>query len=91
MENKVVPRMWLKDIRIEKGLTQQDVANSGGFARTYYTMVEQGKRTPSVDIAKTISRVMGFEWTIFFEDKCNELKHKDDLCERVVTIRDKSA
>lgn len=75
MKKAVIPREWLKKIRIEKGLTQQDVAKSGDFARTYYTMVEQGKRTPSVDMAKSIARVLGFDWTIFFEDKCNEMKH----------------
>lgn len=75
MANKLNQRNWLKKIRNEKGLTQQDVANSGGFARTYYTMVEQGKRTPSVDVAKSIARVLGFDWTIFFDDSCNESKH----------------
>lgn len=86
MANKLMPRKWLKKIRNEKGLTQQDVADSGGFARTYYTMVEQGKRTPSVDVAKSIARVLGFEWTIFFEDECNELKHLEKFISRKVAI-----
>ena len=88
MGNEVIPRGWLKKIRSEKGLTQQDVADSGGFARTYYTMVEQGKRTPSVDLAKSIAKALGFKWTIFFEDECHELKHKDV---KSVTVRDKTA
>lgn len=79
MENKLMPRKWLKKVRNEKGLTQQDVADSGGFARTYYTMVEQGKRTPSVDVAKSIAKVLGFEWTIFFDDECNESKHNGNF------------
>ena len=88
MENKNIPRTWLKNIRVEKGLTQQEVASSGDFARTYYTMVEQGKRKPSVDIAKSIAKVLDFKWTIFFEDECNELKHNGV---KNVTIRDKTA
>lgn len=75
MKQNAKPREWLKKIRNEKNLTQQDVADSGNFARTYYTMVEQGKRTPSVEVAKSIAKVLGFEWTIFFADKCNESKH----------------
>ena len=86
MENKLMPRKWLKKVRNEKGLTQQDVADSGGFARTYYTMVEQGKRTPSVDVAKSIARVLGFEWTIFFEDECNESKHIESFLSDKVAI-----
>lgn len=86
MANKLMPRKWLKKIRNEKGLTQQDVADCGGFARTYYTMVEQGKRTPSVDVAKSIARVLGFEWTIFFEDECNESKHIENFLSDKVAI-----
>lgn len=86
MNDKFTPRKWLKKIRIEKGLTQQDVAKNGGFARTYYTMVEQGKRTPSVEIAKLIAMVLGFDWTIFFDDKCNESKHLSDLNNQKVAI-----
>lgn len=86
MKKSVIPRVWLKSIRIEKGLTQQDVAESGDFARTYYTMIEQGKRTPSVDMAKSIAKVLGFDWTIFFEDKCNEMKHYGDFKDKNVAI-----
>lgn len=60
-------RLWLKEIREGKKLTQEDVAKRGGFARTYYTMVETGKRTPSVKMAKEISLALDFEWTKFFE------------------------
>lgn len=60
-------RKWLKDIRIDKGLTQEEVSKRGGFARTYYTMVETGKRTPSVGMAKDIGQALEFEWTKFYE------------------------
>lgn len=86
MKNIIVPRLWLKKIRIEKGLTQQDVADSGNFARTYYTMVEQGKRTPSVEVAKSIARVLEFEWTVFFDDECNVSKHISDIVDVNVAI-----
>ncbi|MCM3316149.1 helix-turn-helix transcriptional regulator [Rummeliibacillus stabekisii] len=68
-------RKWLKTIRIEKGMTQQRVSERANIERSYYTMIEQGKRTPSVKVAKDIAEVLGFDWTIFFETKCNEMKH----------------
>lgn len=60
-------RHWLKQIRNEKGLTQTEVAKRGNFARSYYTMVENGVRNPSVKMAKDISKVLKFSWTKFFE------------------------
>ena len=65
--NENTTRKWLKDLRLSKGMTQQEVANKGEFARTYYTMVENGVRTPSVKMAKDIGGALDFDWTKFFE------------------------
>lgn len=69
-------RDWLKKLRLEKKLTQQNVADRSEIERSYYTMIEKGNRTPSVQVAKTIALVIGFDWTIFFESECNEMKQK---------------
>ncbi|MGY0692662.1 helix-turn-helix transcriptional regulator [Virgibacillus sp. FSP13] len=68
-------RTWLKEIRIQRGFTQNEVAELSGIERAYYTMIEQGNRNPSVSVAKAIASSLGFEWTIFFDSKCNETKH----------------
>lgn len=68
-------RHWLKELRLDKGLTQQNVAERSNIERSYYTMIEKGNRTPSVEVAKRISLVVGFDWTIFFDNECNETKH----------------
>ncbi len=65
-------RKWLKNIRSTKGLTQLEVAKRAKIERSYYTMIENGDRKPSVAVAKRIANVLGFEWTIFFENKGNE-------------------
>lgn len=69
-----VTRIWLKEIRDKKGLSQEDVANQSNIERPYYTMIEQGKRNPSVKVAKNIANTLDFNWTIFFNDRCNELQ-----------------
>jgi len=61
----------LHDIRIRKGLTQEQVADLCGIRRPYYTMIEQGKRRPSVIVAQKIGAVLGFDWTIFFTQDGN--------------------
>lgn len=65
-------RVWLKEIRLRKHLTQQEVADRAGVQRAYYTMVENGTRTPSVAVAKSIGKTLGFDWTIFFDNRSNE-------------------
>ena len=58
---------WLKDLRIAQGLKQEQVAAAAGIERAYYSMIETGKRKPSVMIAQAIAAALGFEWTRFFE------------------------
>lgn len=59
-------RTWLKDIRVEKGLTQKEVASKVDIATTTYASYEQGWRNPTVENAKRIASVLNFDWTIFF-------------------------
>ncbi|MGY3717015.1 helix-turn-helix transcriptional regulator [Sutcliffiella cohnii] len=68
--------MWLKEIRLAKGLTQLDVATAAKIKRSYYTMIETGNRKPSVEVAKAIGSVLDFDWTNFFSEKSNELLQK---------------
>lgn len=59
-------RSWLIGYRESKNLTQEQVAELCEIKRPYYTMIELGKRRPSVEVAKKIARVLGFEWPLFF-------------------------
>lgn len=43
----------LKDLRTEKGLTQEELAKKSGFSKDYISMLERGERNPS-DKAKAI-------------------------------------
>lgn len=58
---------WLKEARTSKEMTQEQVADECGIVRSYYTMIENGTRTPHPDIAKKIADVLGFDWTKFYE------------------------
>lgn len=69
-------KVRLADKRMKKGLTQEEVANLCGIARTTYAMYEQNKRTPRVSVAKKIAEVLEFDWTLFFEDECHESCNK---------------
>lgn len=67
----------LVDSRTKKKLTHEEVAISASIegkhiTRQYYGMIENGDRTPSVDVAKAIAKVLGIEWTIFFDVPSNQ-------------------
>lgn len=67
-------RDWLRDKRCRLGLTQQQVADASGIQRAYFTMIERGERRPSVQVAKCVADVLGFEWTLFFDLQGNDMK-----------------
>lgn len=69
-------RHWLKTIRMKKCKTQYEVAELSGISRSYYTNVELGIKTPTVDVAKKIAKTLDFEWSIFFKENCSLKEHK---------------
>lgn len=65
-------REWLKNIREEKGLTQDQFADFLGIPPTTYAMIEQGNRNPSVRRAMMMSKTLNCEWTLFFEKQVRD-------------------
>ena len=60
---------WLREIRGTK--SQQTIADDIGIAQSTYASIEIGRRKPSVEMAKRIASVLGFDWTRFYEDDDN--------------------
>ena len=57
----------LKEMRIAKGLTQEQLANECGVQRTTITMIETGENKPSVPLAQKLGQVLEVDWKGFFE------------------------
>lgn len=68
-------RNWLKYFREKRKLTHAEVSVLSGISRSFYTHIENGTKTPSVDVAKKIAKTLGFEWTLFFENECSLKEH----------------
>jgi putative transcriptional regulator len=49
----------IKDLRTLNGLTQADLADAVGVTRQTVIAIEQGKYSPSLEMAFQISRVLG--------------------------------
>lgn len=43
-------RDWLKEKRIEKGLTMAEIAKKLDLTESYYSLIESGKRQQKMDI-----------------------------------------
>jgi len=61
-------RHWLKQMRLAKGLTQDQVAKLSGISRSYYADVERGTANAGGSTAKSIADALGFEMSLFFTD-----------------------
>ena len=65
-------REWLKTYRLKHGFTQEETARLSKISRSYYTHIEQGNKTPTVEVAKNIANALEFNWVLFFESSCEE-------------------
>lgn len=68
-------REWLRQIRYERGMTQEQVAKLANISRTnisrtYYVQIEtqSGCKGLSPKVAMKIGKALSFEWTVFFDD-----------------------
>lgn len=63
----------MKEKRLEKCLTMRQVADAVGISEGMYSLIESGKRTPSVKVAKSLGLLLGIDWQDFFKDIKAEL------------------
>lgn len=49
----------LKDTRLKKGLTQEDLATKAGISTNYYARVERVEVTPSVETIEKLVKALG--------------------------------
>ena len=63
---------FIKDMRQKEQLKQAQLAKLIGVSPSYLSLIERGKRRPSVEAAKRIGAVLGFDWTLFFEEEGEE-------------------
>lgn len=73
-------REQLIKTRKSLGLTQADMATATGVHRSYYGLIENGNRNPTLGIATKIATALNsnleqlFPDEIFFANKCYDMK-----------------
>lgn len=72
----MIKNKTLKELRLETKLSHQEVAINTGITRVFYTQIENGNRTPSLNVAKCLSDTLKITLDEFYEalevTKCNE-------------------
>lgn len=58
----------LKEERMKKELSQSQLAEQCGVFRTNISNIEHGVTKPSIKLAKKIAKILGFDWTEFFDE-----------------------
>lgn len=73
-------REQLIKTRKSLGLTQADISTAAGVHRSYYGLIENGNRNPTLGIATRIATALNsnleqlFPDEIFFANKCYDMK-----------------
>lgn len=65
-------RDWLKRIRKEKELTQENVASKAFINRAFYAQIENGSRNPSFEVARNIASILGISPSVFYTNELSE-------------------
>ena len=63
----------VKVARVQKDMTQKDLAAAVGVSRQTINAIEQGEYNPTIKLCRAICRVLGKTLDeLFWEDDCNE-------------------
>ncbi len=65
----ITTNSWLKAIRLENEMTQQEAADRVSISQSAYCNIERGIRIPGIETAKRIGSLFGFDWVRLFEDE----------------------
>lgn len=64
-------RAWLRQLRNERGMTQQNVADELGITQQYYSSIENGERQKDIDcsLLSKLSAVFGIPISQIVEEE----------------------
>jgi transcriptional regulator with XRE-family HTH domain len=69
MNIKLLIGQRIKEIRNEKSMSQEDVANTAEMERSFVTHIERGRRNISVDTLQRVLDALDISFKDFFDSK----------------------
>ena len=64
----------IKTARKQLGKAQTDISEEIGITQAALSLMENGRRRPSVNLAKRLGAALGVDWTLFFEESVGNEK-----------------
>lgn len=58
----------IREMRKARKLSQSELGALVGITRQGLSKIETGNATPSVELAKALGEVLGFDWWLIYED-----------------------
>lgn len=74
METKIGNRM--RSLRTEKKMTQAEVAEKSGISEKYYSRIETGKNSPSLEKLSAIAKTLGVSLFSLINDRIDEMENR---------------
>jgi len=68
----------LKDARVNRGMSQEDVAAECEFDRTYPSMLERGRRSPTFWVIVQLARALRMQPVALFADAVARLRGEEE-------------
>lgn len=62
-------REWLKDLRAKKNLKVREIAAIFGISYQHYSDIENGRRNPSIELSKLMSKFFNVKIELFLADR----------------------
>ncbi len=78
----------VKYLRKQLGWSQELLAEKTGVSSPYITQIENGKRTPSLDIVEKLANALGIEYKTLFEDNIKDkLQNSQEYSNHILESR----
>ena len=78
----------IRKIRIEKGISQQELANIANFSQSFLANVESGKKKPSLLTILRIAEALNVNPREFFSESPTE-NTKEELKRQIINLLEK--
>ena len=62
-------RVKLRSIRKKQNLTQESLSNMVNIHRSYYSMIERGRKNPSLRVAISIKKALNYQYDDIFDNQ----------------------
>ena len=76
----------IHEIRIQKKLSQEQLALSSNITPTYLGLIERNIKNPTVKVVERLSDALGVTLTDFFSENCEDVSKMDEYSLQIMSL-----